>query len=85
MTLPEAITALLDEFDLEAVEDCVRDDVRGDPAFDGLSHDHPKVQRFREVCRVLRAAQNTIIVSYPKLNNIMDDSPAGTVEASHGR
>ena len=57
MTLQDALTALLDEYHIEEFIDCVRDEVRGDPGFDGLSKDHPKVQRFAEVCRTLRAEQ----------------------------
>ena len=55
MTLPDALRALLDEYHVEEFVECVRDEVRGDPEFTGLSNDHPKVQRFRDVCRVLRA------------------------------
>ena len=57
MTLQDAVTALLDEYHIEEFIECVRDDVRGDPGFEGLSQDHPKVQRFQDVCRVLREAQ----------------------------
>ena len=56
MTLPDAITALFDEYQLDEIEDIVRDDVKGDPACEGLSQDHPKVRRFREVCQTLRGA-----------------------------
>ena len=54
MTLPEAITALLTEYDLETFTEVYRDEVKGDPAWPGLSQDHPRVQRFKEVCRTLR-------------------------------
>ena len=57
LTLPEAIRALFDEFHLDDVIDNVRDEVRADPNFEGLSSDHPKVIRFKEVCSVLRAHQ----------------------------
>ena len=55
MTLQEAITALLEEYEIEDFVECVRDEVKGDPSFDGLSRHHPRVQRFRDVCQVLRA------------------------------
>lgn len=57
MTLQEAITALLDEYHLEDMADMVRDEVRGDPGFSGLSQNHPRVQRFHEVYRTLRDAR----------------------------
>ena len=56
MTLHEAITALFDEFQLDDIAEIVRDDVKADPAFEGLSQDHPRVRRFREVCQILREA-----------------------------
>lgn len=56
MTPQEAVTALLEEFDLPSFEDAIRDEAKYDEAWDGLSQDHPRVQRFREVCRVLREA-----------------------------
>lgn len=55
MTLHEALDALLNEYGLESAEDLVRDEAKQDPEYDGLSCNHPKVVRFREVCRVLRA------------------------------
>ena len=57
MTLADAITALLEEYRLEDFVDAVRDEVRGDDSFAGLSWDHPRVTRFREACAALRAAQ----------------------------
>lgn len=54
MTLQDAITALLTEYRLEDFEEVFRDDAKADSSFEGLSWEHPKVQRFREICRVLR-------------------------------
>jgi hypothetical protein len=56
MTVAEAIAYLLDEFRLEEYIDVVRDDAREEEGFEGLSWDHPKVQRFQEACATLRAA-----------------------------
>ena len=56
VTLPEAITALLDDFRLEDFEEVYRDDAKQDRAYTGLSEHHPRVQRFHEVCRTLRQA-----------------------------
>ena len=61
MTISEALTALFDEYYLEEHIEMVRDDVKSDPqGFEGLSQDHPKVRRFREVCTTLRAAQTAL-------------------------
>lgn len=57
MTLQDALTALLDEYHIEEFVECVRDEAKSDPAFTGYSKDHPRVQRFQEICRVLRAEQ----------------------------
>ena len=54
MTLTEALTALLTEYELEGFIEFVRDDAKADPAWEGLSHDHPRVKRFQEVCQTLR-------------------------------
>ena len=56
MSLREAIAALLNEYHLEEFEEVFRDDAKQDRDWAGLSHEHPRVQRFREVCRTLRAA-----------------------------
>lgn len=53
MTLQEAVKALLDEYHLEDMVDIVRDDAKADPEFEGLSKDHPRVQRFHEMYRTL--------------------------------
>lgn len=53
MRLHEAVKALLDEYHLEDLVELARDDAKADPEFDGLSSDHPKVQRFHEVYRTL--------------------------------
>lgn len=59
MTPAEAMTALLTEFRLldclEQWDDVIREQVRED-GYEGLTDEHPTVQRYREVCRVLRAA-----------------------------
>lgn len=54
MTLQDAITALLHDFHLESFEEVYRDEAKADDSFTGFSWEHPKVQRFREICRVLR-------------------------------
>lgn len=60
MTPLEALLALLTEFHLsdclEQWDDVVREQVRED-GYEGLTDDHPKVQRFGEIRRVLRACQ----------------------------
>ena len=56
MTLQEAIQALLDEYDLGEFVEVFRDEAKQDPDYTGLSQDHPRVQRFQEICRVLRAS-----------------------------
>lgn len=56
MTLHEAITALLDDYQLEDWVDVVRDDAKQDRAFSGLSSEHPRVKRFMAICEVLRLA-----------------------------
>lgn len=56
MTPTEAITALLTEYELEQFIDVYRDDAKADPDYKGLSENHPKVQRFREICQTLRNA-----------------------------
>ena len=56
MTLHEAITALFDEFQLDDIAEIVRDDAKADPTFEGLSQDHPRVQRYQELVRTLKAA-----------------------------
>lgn len=57
MTPSEALTVLLAEFNLldclAQWDDVIREQVRDD-GFEGLTEDHPRVQRYREVCRVLR-------------------------------
>lgn len=55
MTPQEAVRALFDEFNLDSVEEIVRDDAKADPEFDGYSANHPRVLRFREVCATLKA------------------------------
>jgi hypothetical protein len=60
MTVPEAIAYLLDEFRLEEYVDVVRDDAREEDGFEGLSWDHPKVQRFQEACAALRASAKDV-------------------------
>lgn len=60
MTLHEAITALLDEYQLEDFVDVFRDDAKADRSFTGLSHEHPRVQRFVEMCRVLRESATKV-------------------------
>lgn len=57
VTLPEALTALLDEYELESFERVYLDDAKADDAYQGFSFDHPKVQRFRAICAVLREAK----------------------------
>ena len=57
MTLHDAIAALLTEYHLEEWIEVFRDDVKAEAAEMGiLSAEHPRIQRFREVCRTLRAA-----------------------------
>jgi hypothetical protein len=56
MTLEDAITALLEEYHLGEFEDLIRDEVKAEPTFDGLSVDHPRVRRFRDVVHALRVA-----------------------------
>lgn len=57
MTPIEAMLALLSEFHLsdclEQWDDVVREQVRED-GFEGVTDEHPTVQRFREIRRVLR-------------------------------
>lgn len=55
MTLYEAMAALVYEYELEQYVDLIRDEVKGDPEFNGLSQDHPKVKRFQEACETLRS------------------------------
>jgi hypothetical protein len=57
LSLDEAITALLDEYELEDFLDYFADEARQDPKYSGLSDDHPRVIRFKQVCAALRAAQ----------------------------
>ena len=63
MTPAEAMTALLTEFNLldclEQWDDVVREQVRED-GFEGLTDDHPKVQRYREVRETLRRAAKSV-------------------------
>ena len=54
MTLREAITALLVEYELEGFDEVFRDDAKQDRQYTGLSENHPKVQKFRQCCQVLR-------------------------------
>lgn len=54
MTTREALAALFNEFHIEEFIECVRDEAKYDETFRGLSSEHPRVQRFREVCQVLR-------------------------------
>lgn len=54
MTPEQAVRDLFDEFNLESVEEIVRDDAKSDPDFDGYSANHPRVLRFREVCATLK-------------------------------
>lgn len=58
MKLTEALTALFDEYHLEEFVECVRDEAKHDPDFHGLSHEHPTVRRFQEICRTLREASH---------------------------
>jgi hypothetical protein len=57
MTLPEAIRLLVTEYRLldalEQWDDVVREDVR-DSGYEGLTDEHPAVQRYREVCHTVR-------------------------------
>ena len=59
MTLQDAVTELVTEFGLldclEEWDDIIREQVREDD-YDGLTEDHPRVQRYRELCRAVRAA-----------------------------
>jgi hypothetical protein len=55
MTPQDALVALFTEFDVEQMEQFFVDDAKADPDYQGLSENHPKVQRFREVCATLRA------------------------------
>lgn len=57
MTPKEAIHLLLTEYHLPQFEEVYRDDAKADDTFDGPSWEHPKVKQFREICRVLQAAQ----------------------------
>ncbi|HVQ14732.1 MAG TPA: hypothetical protein VMS40_14120 [Vicinamibacterales bacterium] len=56
MTLHDAITLLLDDYQLADHVEMVRDDAKYDTAFQGLSAEHPRVLRFQEVVETLRAA-----------------------------
>lgn len=56
MTLHEAITSLLDEYYIEEFVEVFRDDAKQDREWVGLSQDHPRVQKFKEVCAALRMA-----------------------------
>lgn len=56
MTDREAVQALFNEYHLEEHVEMVRDEAKYDPAFKGLSAEHPRVTRFLEVCRTLKAA-----------------------------
>lgn len=56
MTLQDAITALLEEYRLEEFTEFWRDDAKGDPLWPGMSWEHPRVQRFKEICETLRTA-----------------------------
>ena len=60
VTMDEALTALLQEFDLldclDQWDDVIREQCRED-GYTGLKEDHPRVQRYREICRVLRDAK----------------------------
>ena len=57
MTPQEALVALLTEFNLldclEQWDDVIREQVRED-GYEGLTDEHPKVQRYRDVCQTLR-------------------------------
>ena len=57
MTVQDACTALLTEFNLldclEQWDDVVREQVRED-GYDGVTEDHPRVQRYRAICQALR-------------------------------
>lgn len=59
LSLHDAIRWLLDDFDLPACLEIVRDDAKQDETFTGLSSEHPRVLRFRDVCETLRAAVET--------------------------
>jgi hypothetical protein len=59
LTLHDAIKLLLDDYQLADHIEMVRDDAKYDESFQGLSSEHPRVQRFRDVIETLRAAINT--------------------------
>ena len=59
MTLHDALRALFEEFYLDEHIEMVRDEAKADPGFTGPSWEHPRVQRFREVCTTLRAAMTS--------------------------
>jgi len=59
MTLQEAIRALFEEFYLDEHIEMVIDEAKYDETWPGLSSQHPRVQRFREVCKILRTAMTT--------------------------
>ena len=60
MTPHDALSALLTEFRLldclEQWDDVIREQVR-EEGYEGDTSEHPRVQRYREVCRVLRQGQ----------------------------
>lgn len=56
MTLHDAITLLLDDYQLADHVEMVRDDAKADPEFHGLSAEHPRVKRFQAVVERLREA-----------------------------
>jgi len=60
MTLQDALRALFEEYYLDEHIEMVRDEAKYDETFQGLSSEHPRVQRFREVCHTLRAAMTTM-------------------------
>jgi len=59
MTLQDALRALFEEYYLDEHIEMVRDEAKYDDTFQGLSVDHPRVQRIRDVCNTLRKAMTT--------------------------
>lgn len=57
LSLDEAITTLLGEFELESFRAYFVDEARYDETFGGPPDQHPKVLRFEQVCAALKGTQ----------------------------
>lgn len=57
LSLDEAITALLGDFELETFRAYFVDEARYDEQFDGPPDQHPKVLRFEQICAALKRRQ----------------------------